>query len=63
MLAGVVEQADTRDLKSARGDSVPVRVRLAAPSEQVRLDLLRFVFYWGRIWIIAFAEAILELNS
>ena len=39
--AAVVEQADTRDLKSLGGDLVPVQVRSAAP------DLYVFQFLWN----------------
>ena len=34
--AAVVELADTRDLKSLGGDTVPVRARSAAPTKRAR---------------------------
>ena len=45
--AGVVELADTRDLKSLDSDIVPVQVRLAAP-KKVRI-LYLYLFYFLRI--------------
>ena len=42
--AAVVELADTRDLKSLAGNSVPVQVRLAAPSKECRFYGILFLF-------------------
>ena len=49
LYAGVVELADTRDLKSLDSDIVPVQVRLAAPKKVRILYLYLFLFFKNNI--------------
>ena len=42
--AAVAKSADARDLKSLAGNSVPVQVRLAAPSKECRFYGILFLF-------------------
>ena len=47
MFAAVVEQADTRDLKSLALKSVPVRSRSPAPKKQIPIRVSAFLIMYG----------------